>query len=179
MTKSKRYCGDTGITPFRRYRIYGPYISKSLGRKVIVMIRRVRGLEKRYTTTYARFKMAVHLGRRLRKTEEVDHIDNNRRNDRLSNLQVITSAQNRAKAARNSAGRLYVLLRCPSCGTTFEREKRNTYLSKSGVFTACSASCRGRFSALIQSRGYKSKDVKHGLRKNLVREFRRKCDMVK
>lgn len=44
---------------------------------------------KKLSTAYARFKVEILLGRRLRKDEVVHHIDKDVTNDRIENLQVL------------------------------------------------------------------------------------------
>lgn len=51
----------------------------------------------RSTTPYSRYLMAVKIGRILTKKEEVDHIDDDKTNDEISNLQVLTPKENAKK----------------------------------------------------------------------------------
>ena len=46
---------------------------------------------------YARYLLSVKLGRFLTDDEQADHIDNDKTNDALDNLQLLTRAQNTAK----------------------------------------------------------------------------------
>lgn len=55
----------------------------------------------RSTVSYARYLMAVKLGRFLTDQEEVDHIDDNRTNDDINNLQILTPKQNREKREKH------------------------------------------------------------------------------
>ena len=71
-------------------------------------------------TSYARFKMERHLGRKLGPDEEVDHIDDDRSNNHISNLQVLTPAENQAKS--NHKGWTDCI--CPTCGVSFQAETR-------------------------------------------------------
>lgn len=74
-----------------------------------------------FTTTLARYKMSVKLGRFLKKDEHVDHIDEDRTNDDISNLQILTPEENALKYNR------YYLARyqdrfdftCENCGKDF------------------------------------------------------------
>lgn len=50
-----------------------------------------------FVTTYARYVMATHLGRYVPKDLQVDHIDNDKTNDDISNLQLLTPRQNKDK----------------------------------------------------------------------------------
>ena len=53
--------------------------------------------EDRSSTQYARYLISVHIGRFLEPSEHVDHIDNDKKNDDMSNLQVLTLAENNIK----------------------------------------------------------------------------------
>ena len=60
------------------------------GRNMLLLV----GPDKRLTTAYARYLMAVKLGRFLTKDETVDHIDNNHSNDSIDNLQILSLEDN-------------------------------------------------------------------------------------
>ena len=57
--------------------------------------RQVLGKKRIFTTTYARYVMEVHLGRMLRRDENIEHQDGDVLNDDISNLKIVdrTSAQ--------------------------------------------------------------------------------------
>lgn len=74
-------------------RIYGPYTRKD-GRKIVILYDGVN----RSARQLAKVKLEIHLGRLLRKGEEVDHEDEDKTNDHISNLRPITSTKNRQKA---------------------------------------------------------------------------------
>jgi len=101
--------------------------------------------------SYARYLMAVSLGRELTPEEQVDHIDNDKLNDDLSNLQILTIAENNQKY-RKQAGitQTMLMLICPNCKDAFSRRNGNTHLAKGGVFTACSRHCSGVIKRKIQ-----------------------------
>ena len=91
--------------------------------------------------------MSLHLSRKLEVNEEVDHIDNDRLNDSLSNLQILSCAANRSK---ERGGCSLVELVCQGCNTTFTRERRQTHLIKGGKYpTSCSRKC----ARAVQSKG--------------------------
>lgn len=56
-----------------------------------------RKTNKRCLMSLARYRLGVKLGRRLRKTEEADHKDDDFTNDHPSNLQVLSRQANQAK----------------------------------------------------------------------------------
>lgn len=53
---------------------------------------------KRSSVSYARYLMACKLGRYLTNQEVVDHINNNRLDDRIENLQILTPKDNAIKS---------------------------------------------------------------------------------
>jgi hypothetical protein len=117
---------------------YSPSLSKSEGRLVVSII---LPDGKRTTCSNSRFIMQCHLGKFLSKNEEVDHINGDRLDDRLDNLQVISSSENKEKWALSNGGRKMVLLKCPVCDTIFIREHSKTHLAKKGKATFCSKKC--------------------------------------
>jgi hypothetical protein len=78
----------------------------------------------RSSTQYARYLVAVKLGRYLSEKEHVDHIDNDKTNDEVSNLQILTLAENNKKEGQRK-GKEMVRLICPNCKNEFNRLKKN------------------------------------------------------
>lgn len=118
----------------------------------------------RSTTSYARYLMAVHLGRYLDEAEEVDHVNNDKTDDILSNLQILTRAENIAK--KNKAdGRAMVEIKCPVCGVLFLKRKGQTQLveSLSGKITCCSRKCSNDFKKNIISIEERNKISKNSI----------------
>lgn len=56
--------------------------------------------KERTTISYARYLMSVKLNRFLDRNEEVDHIDNDKTNDSIENLQILSSKENKEKFLR-------------------------------------------------------------------------------
>lgn len=92
--------------------------------------------------------MSVKEKRILEPYEHVDHIDDNRLNDNIDNLQILSLPENNRKEAKRRGKRM-VKLKCPNCGKIFIKQRGKTFLSKGGNFTACSRSCSGRFGTLF------------------------------
>jgi hypothetical protein len=84
--------------PSKAKKTYGPYTvteGKNKGRKIVVKYD--PKTQKTTSTNSARHKKEQSLGRKLSKSEHVDHKDNNRTNDSSSNLRVMSASKNIAK----------------------------------------------------------------------------------
>ncbi len=90
----------------------------------------------RSSVSYARYLMAVHMGRFLSESEHVDHIDDDKTNDVISNLQILSQAANNKKSSK---GLTIVTLSCGCCGKSFVREKRQLYSPRKTI--SCSRKC--------------------------------------
>lgn len=66
------------------------YISNE-GRRIITFIKDKKSVA---GMAYARYLMSVKLGRFLSKDETVDHIDENKLNDKIENLQILSREEN-------------------------------------------------------------------------------------
>lgn len=71
------------------------YVVKNKENRNMVCL--VNSNKDRTTIALARYRMSVKLGRMLRDDEQVDHIDNDKTNDSIDNLQLLTPEANRAK----------------------------------------------------------------------------------
>ena len=137
--------------PFSNYRLYGPTFHKEENRRYVFLVEPVT--QKRTTLSYARYLMSVHLGRLLDEDEHVDHVDNDRLNDVIENLQVLTPEENLKKQAAHK-GIKTAVLKCPHCCKEFEKRLNQTHLGgKPGTSTACSRCCSGSFSVALKKHG--------------------------
>lgn len=122
-------------------KVYGPYSRKD-GRKHVII---VNDDGSKTTKSYPRLLMEQHLGRELLPTETVDHIDEDKTNDDLSNLQILLLEENVRKSMKRRAAEMYKFL-CPQCGTesskTMRQVKGNLKKNKEGPY--CSRSCAGK-----------------------------------
>ena len=126
--------------------------------------------KKRTTISYARYLVSVSEKRILSKKEQVDHIDGNKSNDVISNLQILSAKENTAKYFVQSNKTIkMVKLECPNCGTIFERQIRQTHLQKNGCYTSCSRKC----SYVILSKGYSISELKSIGENQVVLLFRK------
>lgn len=68
------------------------------GRKAITMYKWLGdGKKKMERMLYSRYLMSVKLGRRLLPSETVDHIDDDKANDSIDNLQILSLGENQKK----------------------------------------------------------------------------------
>lgn len=163
---------ERAMYPYNDYNIYIVYHKKE-GRKyaVLVPVDKNSGL-KRTTLSCARYLMSCKEKRFLTKAEEVDHIDNDKTNDSLDNLQLLSGYDNKIKYKRYQ-GRKYVLLECPICKVHFEIPKNKSYLQKGALYSCCSVKCKNKMCSITNSN--KDKDKLNSLIKdNFIKEFVKK-----
>lgn len=98
---------------------------------------------------YARYVWEAHNNKPLPEGFTIDHIDEDKTNDALENLQLLSNGDNIRKnvETRTKRGELNVMLKlvCSICGVTFDFHKRNLETHPN---PCCSRSC-GRKKAQI------------------------------
>lgn len=107
----------------------------------------VNNSKDRTTISYARYKMSVNLKRLLQCYEHVDHINEDKIDDAIENLQILTAAENSAKSAKyRYGGELYAVLKCAFCKRIFAKPARLTSLMNChiGKWAFCNRSCLGK-----------------------------------
>lgn len=170
--------GKKGEYPYDKYYVYVVFHKKEKRNYAILCpIDKTSGL-KRTSVSYARYLMSVKLGRFLLPTEQVDHIDDDKQNDDVSNLQILTNIENVSKECKHrkqSIGTLMVRLKCPVCGREFIRRKGLTHLTKNrGNVTTCSRNCRSKFVSMISRNLIDDDSLKKLYDQNVVEVFRDK-----
>lgn len=101
----------------------GYLVTNKENRKTIILYN--GNNQKRSSTQYARYKLAVKLGRYLTKDETVDHIDNDKTNDDISNLQILSRHDNICKSQKKPT----LTAICFICGKSFN-VRRNLTVEK-------------------------------------------------
>lgn len=156
----------SGENPYQDYYVYGPTYNSSIDRYMIFLVKKDRS--SRTSMTYARYLMSIHLGRVLGPEEQIDHINNDHKDDRIENLQILSISENNKKSASHKT----ILLRCPECGKLFTRQKGQTHLvfsrsrTKGVQCTCCCRSCSGKFQVRR-----KTQDVSQEVANNVVCEY--------
>jgi hypothetical protein len=125
--------------PFIGYELYGPYLNKKEDRYYVTLIKGISV----YRMLESRYKMCLKEGRLLTKQEEVHHINGDKLNDSIENLEIIDATKHRKLSGK--IGRTMVELICPNCNRKFIRERGNTHLVKRGERTFCSRNCNGLY----------------------------------
>ena len=117
-----------------------------------------------------------HLGKILNTNEVVHHIDGNKKNNSIDNLEVLTREAH-AKLHQKQIGREYVDLKCPWCNKIFSKPRNTTHLQKPSKYncTCCSKSCRGKLYREIQLHGLTLK-LKNAISENILTEYRKYID---
>ena len=87
--------------------------------------------------SYAKYLYTSHYKCDICKGDEVDHINGDKMDDRIENLQVISGTYNRQKDHKRKE---MVELECPICKTKFLFEKRNLSTHPNPT---CSKRCGG------------------------------------
>lgn len=124
------------------------------------MAQLVNGSIHRTTMSYARYLLSVHLGRRLGKDEHVDHINDDKTDDRVENFQILTPKENKEKYDKNNPAQLVEFI-CPICTSPF-------YLTKSKshgkISPCCSKACGYKKISKTLTKEKKPIDVYEGVR---------------
>jgi hypothetical protein len=93
----------------------GPYLAssgKTVGRRYMQLF---YDDGSKGTTLYSRWLMEQHLGRRLTSDEHVDHVDEDKTNDDILNLAIVSSSINAKKSnALRRSVEVFALI-CPQC----------------------------------------------------------------
>jgi len=93
--------------------------------------------------SYARYLMSIKEKRYLNKQEHVDHINGDKMDDRIENLQILSQYENNIKSIKeNNLTAKKTEFKCPICGTLFTRPSHN-YNYRPAFKPTCSRRCGG------------------------------------
>lgn len=126
------------------------------------------------TMLYSRWLMQQHLGRELGPLEHVDHKDEDKTNDSLSNLQILTPAENSRKSALGRPSPAKGIEKGFTHGTTYGWMKKKCECQECQGAKAEWGSRRNATRRTNGSRGPYEKDPLHGTTKKYYRGCR--CD---
>ena len=121
-----------------------------------------------------RYIIEQSLGRLLSPKEIVHHKDGNKKNNVLDNLEI-TTQEKHGFYHNKDKGRKWCLLKCPWCGTLFNKPYNQTFLQGYSNYTCCSKECRGKLSSYIQYKGL-NKILEAAISENLVSVYRKYID---
>lgn len=116
--------------------------SKTDGRRRIDL---VNSNKNRTTISYARYLKSVELGYMIEDTYEVDHINANRKDDSIVNLQLLTKEQHREKTGKEFTGRSMIELQCAYCNSIFSRFANQDHRKHGTKNSFCSRRCNGKY----------------------------------
>lgn len=115
-----------------------------------------------------RVVMENHLGRMLDDNEIVHHINENGKDNRIENLEIM-SREEHTRMHTIQRGKKCVTLCCPNCKVIFDREYRKTFLVKGGNASFCSHSCSGKFYGSNKTQ----KEINNAFSNNVIRVYKK------
>lgn len=126
----------------------GYLVTNPEGRKTLILY---NSTSDRSSTQYARYLKAVQIGRYLTNEETVDHINGDKTDDSIENLQILSMLENNRKTHCLPD----IILTCPICKVVFTRT-RSALRGKrdraaQGKIT-CSRSCGGKYSHITKQK---------------------------
>lgn len=111
------------------------YVAMNKEPRRVATLRKING--EMNSMSYAKYLYTSHYKCIIPIGYEIDHINGNKLDDRIENLQMISSTYNKRKDHKIKN---MILLSCPICGKDFLYEKRNI---KSHPNPCCSRKCGG------------------------------------
>lgn len=135
------------LAPYADYKSSGPRLHVQENRMYIDCIDTTHSGNHKLGILYARYLYEVTHRAFIPNGYDIDHIDGDKTNDDIANLQAIPSRLNNAKGGRicdivNSHCARNVLLRCPICGKWFDAPRiKYENAKKNGKVIYCSRNC--------------------------------------
>lgn len=130
--------------PYRSKWRFGYLRVSSEGRRILDLY---NSDQDRTTISYARYLYGVKLGYEVPSEYEVDHSDENRLNDDVNNLQLLTGVENRLKSHESNAFFTKdIALLCPNCnGEFFVLASELRFRQSRNQEMFCSRNCSGQY----------------------------------
>lgn len=135
------------LPPYEKYKSSGPRLHKAENRMVIDCMDITHGSQHLIGVLYARYLYEVTHKCTIPPGYEIDHIDGDKTNDSIENLQAVPAYINTIKGTRlstliNKHCKTHVLVRCPICGSWFETTRiKYNQASASGKILFCRKDC--------------------------------------
>lgn len=122
--------------PYNTKYKFGYLVTNPENRRNVILFNSTKD---RSTVSYARYLMSVKEQRFLDSTEEVDHDNEDKTDDRIENLKIMSKAENMRKnlEARGIKETFFDFV-CPVCSKEFKLSKQRSYKK---VNPCCSRKC--------------------------------------
>lgn len=121
--------------------------------------------------------MENYIGRLLTPDEVVHHKDHNKKNNDISNLELLTVEEHN-RLHHNEMTCTYLILKCPQCGKIFNmRQSKVACVHGYARCRCCSRQCNGRFSRRIQLYGITS-EMQKAIDDNIVAAYTIRHDQM-
>lgn len=121
-------------SPFKEKWSKGYIVTNKENRRMVVLF---NSHTNRTTISYARYLLGVREGRELSKNEQADHINGDKTNDSLDNLQILSPLENHHKTFKR--GETMYDHVCPVCSKPFQLSARQNHKTN----PTCSRKCGG------------------------------------
>jgi hypothetical protein len=133
---------------------------------------KANGRPKKRFISYAKYLWISANKCEVPKGMEVDHINNNHKDDRIENLQLLSKSENIQKEYKDTGrlGKLVVDLVCPICGVKFTKRLAEVRKGARKQQCCCSIKCsttlqakhiyfdRGKYIEEMEKKAYKSSE---------------------
>lgn len=132
---------------YENCKIYGPYVCQDKRKRIVIIW--PDGFQT--SISYARFLMEKALDRYLSSHEEVDHIDDDKTNDVITNLQILSSLENREKQSKYLEPILQICWWCEKAFELTQKQQRTRHQNRLRTLTGpfCSRTCAGQYSTSL------------------------------
>lgn len=141
-------------SPFKEKWLSGYIVINSDNRRMVLL---VNSRKDRKTISYARYLMGVKLGYEVPSNYQVDHINNDKTDDRIENLQLLTLEENRLKEHWwLIENQVCYGFECINCGTKFIllARKVREKINNGQKYAFCSSRCAGIYHAYLRKNNF-------------------------